>query len=138
MPAALSRAALGRGTQAEGKLRPAAREGLNPPGTRVLGLEVDPPVPPEPPDETAAPADTLWPPQGQATKLHSFLTFRSSEMIKVYLNPLSPGLENEMATHSSILSWKIPWTEEPGGLQSMGSQRVRHDRATSLTHSPLG
>ena len=33
----------------------------------------------------------------------------------------------EMATHSSILAWRIPWTEEPGGLQSMGSQRVRHD-----------
>ena len=32
-----------------------------------------------------------------------------------------------MATHSSILAWKIPWTEEPGGLQSMGLQRVRHD-----------
>ena len=36
-------------------------------------------------------------------------------------------LEKEMATHSSILVWEIPWTEEPGGLQSMGSQRVRHD-----------
>ena len=36
-------------------------------------------------------------------------------------------LEKEMATHSSILAWKIPWTEEPGGLQSMGLQRVRHD-----------
>ena len=36
-------------------------------------------------------------------------------------------LENRMATHSSILAWKIPWTEEPGRLQSMGSQRVRHD-----------
>ena len=35
-------------------------------------------------------------------------------------------LEKEMAPHSSILAWKIPWTEEPGGLQSMGSQRVRH------------
>ena len=34
-------------------------------------------------------------------------------------------LEKEMATHSSILAWKIPWTEEPGRLQSMGSQRVR-------------
>ena len=33
-------------------------------------------------------------------------------------------LEEEMATHSSILAWKIPWTEEPGGLQSMGPQRV--------------
>ena len=36
-------------------------------------------------------------------------------------------LENKMATHSNILAWRIPWTEEPGGLQSMGSQRVRHD-----------
>ena len=36
-------------------------------------------------------------------------------------------LEKEMATHSSILAWRIPWMEEPGGLQSMGSQRVGHD-----------
>ena len=36
-------------------------------------------------------------------------------------------LEKEMATHSSILAWRIPWTEEPGGLQSMGSQRLGHD-----------
>ena len=36
-------------------------------------------------------------------------------------------LEEGMATHSSILAWKILWTEEPGGLQSMGSQRVEHD-----------
>ena len=36
-------------------------------------------------------------------------------------------LEKEMATHSSILAWKIPWTEEPGRLQSMGSQRAGHD-----------
>ena len=36
-------------------------------------------------------------------------------------------LEEEIATHSSILAWKIPWTEEPGRPQSMGSQRVRHD-----------
>ena len=36
-------------------------------------------------------------------------------------------LEKEMATHSSILAWKIPWTEEPGGLLSMGLQRVGHD-----------
>ena len=35
-------------------------------------------------------------------------------------------LEKGTATHSSILVWRIPWTEEPGGLQSMGSQRVRH------------
>ena len=36
-------------------------------------------------------------------------------------------LEKGMATHSSILAWRIPWTEEPGGLQSMRSQRVGHD-----------
>ena len=42
-------------------------------------------------------------------------------------------LEKEMATHSSILAWRIPWTGEPGGLQSTGSQRVRHDLATSLS-----
>ena len=36
-------------------------------------------------------------------------------------------LEEKMATHSSVLAWSIPWTEEPGGLQSMGSQRAGHD-----------
>ena len=45
-------------------------------------------------------------------------------------------LEKEMAVHSSIVAWKIPWTEEPGRLQSMGSQRVGHDWATSLSLSP--
>ena len=39
-------------------------------------------------------------------------------------------LEKEMATHSSILAWEIPWTEEPGGLPSMGSQRVGHNLMT--------
>ena len=38
-----------------------------------------------------------------------------------------PALEKEMATHSSVLAWRIPGTEEPGGLLSMGSHRVRHD-----------
>ena len=42
-------------------------------------------------------------------------------------------LEKEMATHSSILAWRIPWIEEPGRLQSMGSQRIRHNWATSLS-----
>ena len=42
-------------------------------------------------------------------------------------------LEKEMATHSSTLAWKIPWTEEPGRLQSMGSQRVGHDWETSMS-----
>ena len=43
-------------------------------------------------------------------------------------------LEEEMATQSSILAWKIPWTEESGGLQSIGSQRLRHD----IAHTQLG
>ena len=40
---------------------------------------------------------------------------------------LEDPLEKKVATHSSTLAWKIPWTEEPGGLQSMGSQQVGHD-----------
>ena len=43
-------------------------------------------------------------------------------------------LVEAMATHSSILAWRIPWTEEPGGLQSMGSHRVRHDWVTAQAH----
>ena len=47
-------------------------------------------------------------------------------------------MEKAMAPHSSTLAWKIPWTEEPGRLQSMGSQRVRHDWVTSLSFSHIG
>ena len=43
-------------------------------------------------------------------------------------------LKKAMAPHSSTLAWKIPWMEKPGGLQSMGLLRVRHDWATSLSH----
>ena len=43
-------------------------------------------------------------------------------------------LEEGMATHCSILAWRIPWTEEPGGLQSTGLQRVRQDKVTKHTH----
>ena len=50
--------------------------------------------------------------------------FLSSQLLVVYYS-LSPG--KAMAPHSSTLAWKIPWTEEPGRLQSMGSLRVRHD-----------
>ena len=60
------------------------------------------------------------------------------EWVLCPLKPLSLALEHilekAMATHSSSLAWKIPWTEEPGRLQSMGSLRVRHDWATSLSH----
>ena len=45
-------------------------------------------------------------------------------------------MEKEMATHSSILAWRIPWTKEPGGLESMGMQRVRHDWAAH-THTHI-
>ena len=48
------------------------------------------------------------------------------EMQVQFLGQEDP-LEKEMATHSSILAWEIPWTEEPGGLQSMVLQRVRHN-----------
>ena len=52
-----------------------------------------------------------------------------SAMRETWVQPLGQEdpLEKEMATHSNILAWRIPWTEEPGGLQSMGSQRVRHN-----------
>ena len=54
---------------------------------------------------------------------------RLPAMWETWAQSLGQGvpLEKEMATHSSILAWEIPWTEEPGGLQSMGLQKVRHD-----------
>ena len=52
------------------------------------------------------------------------------------LGPEDP-LEKGMATHCSILAWRIPWTEKPGGLQSMGSQWVRHEWATITPHVSL-
>ena len=56
-------------------------------------------------------------------------------MQETQVQPMDPedSLEKEMATHSSTLAWKIPWMEEPGGLQFMGSQRVRHNWVTSLS-----
>ena len=50
---------------------------------------------------------------------------------------LEDPLEEEMATHSSIPAWRIPWTEEAGRLQSMGSQRVSHDRVTKHAHTHI-
>ena len=55
---------------------------------------------------------------------------RLNEVIMLSPKPIG---EKEMATHSSTLAWKIPWTEEPGRLQSMGSLRVGHNRATLLS-----
>ena len=57
-------------------------------------------------------------------------------MLETWVQTLGPEapLEKEMATHSSILTWRIPRTEEPGELRFMGSQRVRHDQVTN-THT---
>ena len=64
--------------------------------------------------------------------LHPVVCISSSLTL---LLPLPPPhwLEKSMATHSSTLAWKIPWAEEPGRLQSMGSRRVEHDWGTSLS-----
>ena len=51
----------------------------------------------------------------------------TSEFYQKFREELTPILEKAMAPHSSTLAWKIPWMEEPGGLQSMGSHRVGHD-----------
>ena len=49
---------------------------------------------------------------------------------------LEDPLEKGTATHSSILAWRIPWTEEPGGLQSVGSQKIGYDWVTNTTSIP--
>ena len=54
---------------------------------------------------------------------HQGFRYPVSAYVLLYL----PPLEEEMAVHSSVLAWRIPWTEEPGGLLSMGSHRVGHD-----------
>ena len=66
--------------------------------------------------------------------MHSIGQSRSQRIATVLLSTViilillsSAFLEKEMATHSSVLAWRIPRTKEPGGLQSVGSQRVRHD-----------
>ena len=63
------------------------------------------------------------------TSLVAQMVKRLLAMGKIWVPSLGweDPLEKEMATHSSTLVWKIPWTEEPGRLQSMGSQKVRHD-----------
>ena len=58
-------------------------------------------------------------------------TANTGDEMRVWSLGQEDPLEEGMATHSSILVWRIPWTEEPGGLQSRGSQRVRHDWATN-------
>ena len=75
---------------------------------------------------------------GQGTTLGAFLVAQILKSLpevretRVRFLGREDPLEKEMATHSSTLSWKIPWTEEPGTPQSMGSQRMGHNWATSL------
>ena len=61
-------------------------------------------------------------------KLSSLGTFQISHLI------YGESLEEETATHCSIFAWRVPWTEEPGGLQSMGSQRVGRDCSDLAQH----
>ena len=76
--------------------------------------------------------NTLWAHHG-SIKLTLSLSARKEFQIQTSILSLSEqNKEKAMATHSSSLAWKIPWTEEPGRLQSMGLRRVRHDWATSL------
>ena len=65
----------------------------------------------------------------EATFLVAQMVRRLPITLEAWVRPLGQEdpLEKEMAIHSSTVAWKIPWMEEPGNLQSMGSQRVRHD-----------
>ena len=72
--------------------------------------------------ETLSPASGTY----NYTHTHTELVQEMEEMLVPSLGSEDP-MEEGMATHSSILAWRIPRTEEPGGLQSMGLQRVRHD-----------
>ena len=84
--------------------------------------------------------DSLKASRHQSTSFPSFSgLFWATLVVQIVKNPSAvqeiwvqslgweDSLEKVMATHSSILAWKIPWTEKPGGLQSMGSQRAGHD-----------
>ena len=67
----------------------------------------------------------------ELAQTHVYWVHDAIQPFHLLLSPSPPAfnlsLEKEMATHSSFLAWEIPWTEEPGGLLSMGSQRVRHN-----------
>ena len=84
----------------------------------------------------------VFPPQSRRLNMNDG---KVDMTVNIFLNPyylpitniyilydLSQSMEKAMAPHSSTLAWKIPWTEEPGRLQSMGLLRVGHDSATSL------
>ena len=62
-----------------------------------------------------------------ADRLYNFTDYNTLGRLPCWLSVKNPPANTEMATHSSILAWRIPWTEEAGRLWSMGPQRVRHD-----------
>ena len=66
-------------------------------------------------------------PWGLSAVSHYCLIMQETQETQVQSLGCEDLLENKMATHSSILVWETPWTEGPGGLQSVGLQRVRHD-----------
>ena len=72
-------------------------------------------------------------PMAQWQRIH--LQMQETQETQVWSLGQEDPLGEEMSTHSSILAWKIPWTEEPGRLQSTGLQRVRHDWLTKHTHA---
>ena len=74
-----------------------------------------------------------WGRMVQRNSLHSASCPAPHVVFAGFISEASRDAEKALAPHSSTLAWKIPWTEEPGGLQSMGSGRVRHDWATSLS-----
>ena len=78
-------------------------------------------------------SDYLWS-HGMAQTVKRLSTMQETRVQSLDWEDL---LEKEMAIHSSTIAWKIPWTEAPGRLQSLGSQRVRHDWATSPFHQLL-
>ena len=88
--------------------------------------------------DTCIPSYPLHPsPQGRSTELSFPCCAAASHQLSIlYMVVYTP--EKAMAPHSSTLAWKIPWTEEPGGLRSMGSLRGGHDWATSLSLSLMG
>ena len=69
----------------------------------------------------------------KVVQLNHLWQVRRNGLLLLFSHSVISDSEKAMAPHSSALAWKIPWTEEPGGLQSMGSLGVRHDWATSLS-----
>ena len=70
--------------------------------------------------------------------IHILLTMQETSEMQVQSLGLEDLLQEGMATQSSILAWKIPWTEEPGGLQSIGSKRVTHNKRNLVQFSSVG